>query len=293
LTPTAPPPRPVARSRGLIITADDFGMALSVNEAVERAHRDGVLSAASLMVRAPASADAVERAKRLADLRVGLHLVLVDGLPVLPASEVPHLVDGDGRFRAGMVAAGATMFFHPAARRELAAEIEAQFQAFRATGLRLDHVNAHKHFHLHPTIAGLILRIGARRGVRAVRFPVEPVATLNAVETDAGFRSDPLLDAWARLGRARLRRAGMLAPDQVFGLRWSGQMHAERLEGLIRALPPGLSEIYLHPAVDGGFVGAAPGYAYEAELAALLSPGVANALSESGARRGGFADFSR
>lgn len=292
MTPAAPPFL-AALQRGLIITADDFGMALAVNEAVESACRDGVLTAASLMVCAPASADAVARAKRLPGLRVGLHLVLVDGVPVLPASEAPHLVDRHGRFRLDMVAAGATMFFHPAARRELAAEIEAQFRAFQATGLRLDHVNAHKHFHLHPTIAGLILKLGARHGARAIRLPIEPVATLKAVETDAAYRQDRLLGAWARLGRARARRAGMLAPDQVFGLRWSGHMHGERLEGLIRALPPGLSEIYLHPATDGGFEGAAAGYAYEAELAGLLSPGVARAVLESGARRGGFADFIR
>jgi hopanoid biosynthesis associated protein HpnK len=285
-------PCPAAPPRGLIITADDFGMALAVNEAVEKAHRDGVLSAASLMVCAPASADAVERAKRLAELRVGLHLVLVDGVPALPASEVPHLVDRNGRFHADMIVAGATMFFHSAARCELAAEIEAQFRAFQATGLRLDHVNAHKHFHLHPTIAGLILKLGARYGVRAIRVPIEPVPTLRAVETEASVRPDRLLGAWARLGRARVRRAGMLAPDQVYGLRWSGHMHAERLEGLIRALPPGLSEIYLHPATDGGFEGAAPGYSYGAELAALLSPRVARALSQSGARRGGFVDFT-
>ena len=239
---------------------------------------------------APASADAIARAKRLADLRVGLHLVLVDGVPVLPASKVPHLVDRSGRFRSDMVAAGATMFFHPAARQELAAEIEAQFLAFRATGLRLDHVNAHKHFHLHPTIAGLILKLGARHGVRAMRIPIEPVATLKAVETHAIYRPDRSLEAWAKLGRARVRRAGMLAPDQVFGLRWSGHLNAGRLEGLIRALPPGLSEIYLHPATDAGFEGAAAGYAYEAELVGLLSPGVARAVSESGARLGGFAD---
>ena len=285
--------RPAARPRGLIITADDFGMALSVNEAVERAHRDGVLSAASLMVCAPASVDAVERAKRLTNLRVGLHLVLVDGVPVLPASEVPHLVDRKGRFRSDMVGAGATMFFNPAARQELGAEIEAQFRAFVATGLRLDHVNAHKHFHLHPTIAGLILKVGACHGARAIRLPIEPVATLKAVEADASYRPERLLNAWARLGRAKVRRAGMLAPDQVFGLRWSGHMRAERLEGLIRALPPGLSEIYMHPATDGDFEGAAPGYVYEAELAGLLSPGVARALFESGAQRGGFMDFAR
>jgi hopanoid biosynthesis associated protein HpnK len=278
--------------RGLIITADDFGADVAVNEAVEMAHRDGALSAASLMVGAPATADAAARARGLPSLRVGLHMVLVDGRPTLPPERVPHLVGTDGRFRPNMAAAGAMMFFHPAARAELAAEIEAQYSAFAATGLGLDHVNAHKHFHLHPTIARLIVDIGARHGLQAVRIPIEPTAPLAAAEPSAVPRRDPVVAAWAALARTRVRRAGLLAPDQVFGLRWSGAMTEGRLEGLIRALPPGLSEIYLHPATRGGFEGAAPGYRYAEEFAALTSPAVAEALDASDVRRGGFADFA-
>ena len=118
----------------LIVTADDFGVAREVNDAVEAAHRGGVLTAASLMVSAPAAADAVERARRMPSLRVGLHLVLVDGRPVLPASAVTHLVDGSGVFRSNMAALGTVLAFSRPARRQLAAEITAQFEAFRATG---------------------------------------------------------------------------------------------------------------------------------------------------------------
>lgn len=285
-------PDTAAGPNGLIITADDFGAALPVNEAVERAHREGVLSAASLMVGAPAAADAVARAQSLPGLRVGLHLVLVDGRPVLPPHKVPHLVDDQGRFHDGMAAAGARIFFRPAARRELAAEIEAQLAAFQATGLALDHINAHKHFHLHPTIAGLILKLGARRGLRAMRFPVEPVAPLRAVAPGEAVGEGRLLRLWARLARGRARNTGLLAPDHVFGLQWSGAVSESRLEGLIRALPPGLTEIYLHPATEGAFDGAAPGYAYGEELAALLSPRVRSAVTERGVRLGGFADFA-
>ena len=122
------------------MTGDDFGLTVSVNEAVEIAHRDRVLRAASLMVGGSAAEDAVERARRLPGLRVGLHLVLVEGRPVLPPAQLPDLVDADGEFSRDLVAAGFRFFFRPGARRQLAAEIRAQFEAFRATGLGLDHV---------------------------------------------------------------------------------------------------------------------------------------------------------
>src|ERR1700759_3725305 len=156
----------------LILTADDFGAAVEVNEAVERAHRDGILTAASLMVSGAAAHDAVARARDMPSLRVGLHLVLVEGKPVLPARAVPDLVDGQGFFHTDMARAGAAMFFLPKVRAQLAAEIEAQFEAFAATGLKLDHVNAHKHFHLHPTVLALMLRIGGEFGLKSAGLRV-------------------------------------------------------------------------------------------------------------------------
>ena len=277
--------------RRLIITADDFGAAPPVNEAVEIAHREGVLTAASLMVGAPGAADAVARAKRLPSLRVGLHLVLVEGRPTLPTAAVSQLVGPDGRFRSDMARAGATMFFHPVARRQLAAEIEAQFQAFADTGLTLDHVNTHKHFHLHPTIAGLILQIGARYGMTAARIPVEPRMVISRIDGQA-TPPDFLFDMMARLARGRFRRAGVTIPDQVFGLRWSGAMTTARLRRLIADLPRGLTEIYLHPATHGDFAGAARGYRYAEELAALTASEVVKAAANSQATLGGFGDFA-
>ncbi len=277
--------------RRLVVTADDFGADLAVNEAVEIGHREGVLTAASLMVGAPAAADAVARARALPRLRVGLHLVLVEGRPILPAAQVSMLVDGRGRFREDMARAGATMFFSPKARRQLAAEIAAQFAAFAATGLALDHVNAHKHFHLHPTIAGLILRIGGRHGMRAARLPREPRRVLARIEPASPPAPQPVVEAVTALARRRFARAGIRTPDQVFGLAWSGAMTARRLEGLIATLPPGLSEIYLHPATQAVFEGSAPGYRYADELAALTDPGVMRAAARPDLRLGGFADL--
>jgi hopanoid biosynthesis associated protein HpnK len=275
----------------LILTADDFGAAPEVNAAVEAAHREGILTAASLMVTGEAAEDAVARARRMPSLRVGLHLVLVEGRPVLPASAVPSLVDKDGRFRADMARFGAALFFGARARAELRAEIAAQFEAFRATGLPLDHCNAHKHFHLHPTIGGLILSIGRRFGLRAVRVPIEPRRPLKRVEPGANPERAWVTAPWAHLLRRRFRASGLLVPDHVFGFRWSGAMTKDRLCGLIRNIPEGLSEIYLHPATNGHFAGAAPGYRYQDELEALLSPDVVAASRDASLRLGGFVDF--
>lgn len=273
------------------MTADDFGAAAQVNDAVERAHRNGILSAASLMVSGAAAADAVARARALPSLRVGLHLVLVEGKPVLPAGAVPDLVDASGHFRTDMARAGAAMFFLPKVRRQLAAEIEAQFAAFAATGLTLDHVNAHRHFHLHPTIAGEIVRVARSHRVKGARVPLEPQAVLGQIENHKASGVVALTAPFARMLRARFRRAGITAPDAVFGLAWSGAMTADRLAGLIAHLPDGLSEIYMHPAT-GPYPGSAPGYQYEGELAALTDPRMPGLLAAGGIKTGGFRDFS-
>jgi len=277
--------------RKLIVTADDFGAAVEVNQAVERAHRDGILSAASLMVSGPAAADAVARAKTMPSLRVGLHLVLVEGRPVLPPDKVPDLVDRAGRFRTDMARAGAAMFFLPKVRDQLKAEIEAQFAAFAATGLALDHVNAHKHFHLHPTIARFMVEGAKAHGAKGARVPLEPQDVLARIEPHKPSGVVALTVPFARALQARFRKAGIAAPDQVFGLAWSGAMTAPRLAGLLENLPEGLTEIYTHPAT-GPYPGSAPGYQYGAELAALTQPELASLLVRRGVKSGGFGDFS-
>jgi len=238
-----------------------------------------VLTVASLMVGAPAVADAVARAKRLPELGVGLHLVLADGIPFLPASEVPALVGADGAFDPNMVRAGFRFYFSPAARRQLATEIRAQFDAFRATGFELDHVNGHKHIHLHPTVARLVVEIGRDYGMRAVRLPYEPVAPLRFAvprEKQAAPAWSPVVGALRR----RLDRAGLARNNQVFGVAWSGNMIEDRLLALLPHLPDGVSEIYCHPAC--GAASLVPGYRHAEELAALLSPIVRRRIAELG-----------
>lgn len=279
----------------LIVTADDFGLHEAVNEAVERAHTAGILTAASLMVGAPAADDAVRRAQALPGLRVGLHVVLADGGATLAPDQIPALVDTAGRMDGRMFARGVRYFALPWVRRQLHAEIRAQFAAFARTGLRLDHVNAHKHFHLHPSLLGMVLRVGRDYGVSAVRVPAEPLWFANACGGWPAGAGAGLLKPWAALMKLRLRAAGIAYNDHIFSVAASGAMDETRLLRVLTRLPPGVTEIYLHPATASGSA-IAPSmslYRHADELAALLSTRVRDALAATGISRGGFGDIPR
>jgi hopanoid biosynthesis associated protein HpnK len=254
-------------------------LSLSVNEAVESAYRDGILTTTSLMVGAPAAADAVMRAQRLPGLRVGLHLVVIEGPAILPRRLIPDLVGSDGQFPSDQATLGVRYYFSLAARRQLRAEIKAQFAAFAATGLRLDHANAHKHMHLHPTVGRLLIEEGRPYGLPAIRVPAEPPDIMAALGQRPNL-ADRTLFQWTRVLRAQAHRAGLRTNDHVFGLGWTGHMTAERLLRLAAVLPPGLSEIYFHPATkgDASLSALMPGYEHAAEFATLLDPAVAAAF---------------
>jgi hopanoid biosynthesis associated protein HpnK len=271
-----------SQMQDVIFSADDFGLTESVNEAVEEAHSKGVLTQASLMVEAPAAADAVRRAKSLPALDVGLHLVLVDGDSVLGHGKLPHITGADGRFSRNQATLGAKYFFSAAARREVAAEIRAQFAAYAATGLFLHHADAHKHMHLHPTVGRLMIEIGKEFGLTRIRVPAEPPAVLKACG-EAPSLADHALYRWSRLLRGQARRAGLAAPDHVFGIRWSGRMTAARVTRLLENLPPGSSEIYFHPATqtDATLTDLMPDYDHRAEFETLLVLRTAEMLRES------------
>ena len=270
--------------KALAITADDFGLHEAVNEAIEQAHTGGVLTCASLMVGADAVEDAVRRARALPQLAVGLHVVLADGRAVLPPRRIPALVDDSGRFADRMAREGVRFFALPRVRRQLEAELRAQFAAFAASGLPLDHVNAHKHFHLHPTVLSMLLSIGAEYGHPPVRWPHEP----RWAAQSGGALASALLSPWLALMRWRLRAAGAASNDQVFGLAGTGAMDETRLLAILQRLPEGFTEIYLHPATRNGLTPAMHAYRHRDELDALLSPRVREAVRACGAATGGF-----
>jgi chitin disaccharide deacetylase len=205
---------------------------------------------------------------------------VVRGHAVLPPGEISDLVDGDRAFDSNLVRAGVRYFFSPRARRQLAAEIRAQFEAFRGTGLTLDHVNAHNHMHLHPTVLSLIVRIGREYGLRAVRLPHDPAG-------------QPLLRPWIALMKARLGAAGIRFNDTLIGLRDTGRMDREHVLAALAGLPDGTSEMYFHPATGrwDGIEPAASAFRFEDEYRALIDPAVRAAVTRAGARLIAFRDM--
>jgi len=237
------------------------------------------------MISERAASDAVDRARSLPNLGVGLHVVVADARPMLPAEEIPDLVDSSGKLRNDLFAASVAIFARPSVRRQLAREIEAQFVAFAATGLPLDHVNVHKHLHMHPTTAGLIFTIGGRYGMRALRIPREPFTEGIAAQ---------LMRWWAgRLG-ARARREGLFVNDHLLGLAATGQMTEEKALALIKDLAPGVTELYFHPATSRPpeLTGPMPDYRHMDELAALMSPVFRERLAAMGVPRIRFGDLA-
>jgi len=272
----------------VVVTADDFGLSPEVNEAVRRAHREGVLTCASLMMGAPAIREAVAMAA-VDRLPVGLHLTLADGRPVLPPERIPDLVDAQGAFRTNLGSLAVRLALSSGALRQAQAECEAQMAAFLATGLELDHVNTHHHFHLHPSILTIVIGL-ARRNRAPVRVPFEP-----GVPPYRRALLGVTMGPWAVQARRRLRRAGIVTNDALFGLYDTGSMTEAAWLRIVPRIGPGLTEVYCHPAVSGNgrheVTTDTQGFADE--LAALLSPAVRRALDDAGIRRVSFAAATR
>jgi len=263
----------------LVVTADDFGLSVPVNEAVEEGCRRGILTAASLMVGAPAWQDAVQRARSLPSLGVGLHLTLVESHPVLPPDQIPDLVGAEGRFSNDPVRFGTALFFSSEMRRQATAEIEAQFERFRATGLPLDHVNGHQHFHMHPVVVDAIARIAPSFGFPPVRVPVEPFRQSYAAMGDrplGRLATWLIYSALTRSMRRKLATARLPQNDQVFGVNDSGGMIETRVLRCLDHVPDGVTEFYCHPATRRwqGVDNLPADYQAIEEFAALVSPAV-------------------
>jgi chitin disaccharide deacetylase len=239
--------------RRLIVNADDFGRSHSINEAVIRAHREGILTSASLMMNEPACAQAVTLAKENPRLGVGLHLTLLCGHSALPPESIPGLVNDRGEFSSNPVAAGFRYFFLRGLRDQLRREIRAQLARFKETGLPLDHVNGHLHLHLHPVLFPMILAEVEGFGIRHVRL-TRDLFWLNSrlARGRWSYRAAHAIIHHILSARARapLRQRGIKHARVTFGLLQDSRVDETFVLKLLERLPAGDSELYSHPSLD-------------------------------------------
>jgi hopanoid biosynthesis associated protein HpnK len=265
----------IRSARRLIVNADDFGLSPSVNEAVIRAHREGILTTASLMVNETGFEQAVALARENHRLGVGLHLTFLCGHSALPPGSIPRLVNRKAEFSNDPVPTGFRLFFDRSLRPQLRAEIHAQFERFRQTGLVLDHVNGHLHLHLHPTVFSILMQDAKELGIRSVRLMRDPYwVNRRLASGHFWYRLSHavIFGLLAARSRAALASGGHRHTRFVFGLLQNARVDETYVLRLLRQLPAGDSELYSHPSL----------HEFRHEFEALVSPRVRAALSEQG-----------
>jgi chitin disaccharide deacetylase len=259
----------------LIVNADDFGRSHSINEAVIRAHREGILTTASLMVNEAGYDEAVARARENPRLGVGLHLTLLCGKSALPPEKIPGLVNARGEFSDKPIATGFRYFFQRGLCDQLRLEIQAQFQKFRATGLPLDHVNGHLHLHLHPTVFRILMDDAATLGIQHLRLTRDCLSRSRRMARGHWIYrvSHAAIYEWlSRRARRPLQQRGIRHAQITFGLLQHARVDEEYIRKLLPELPPGDSELYSHPSLDE----------FKHEFDALVSPRVKELVGKLG-----------
>jgi hopanoid biosynthesis associated protein HpnK len=277
----------------LILNADDFGMTLGVNDGIIRAHREGILTSATLMANGEAFDDAVESARANKELGVGCHLVLVGGKCVATKDSVASLVDAGGNLPDSLPLFVAKISSGIIRIEEIEREFRAQIGRVRAAGIEPTHLDTHKHTHAHPRVMEALGKVAKECGIARVRKPIENLR--DSWETSqAGGQGVSMqilaagaVRAIAPQFTAISRRYGLLSPDHFLGLAMTGQLGPTVLRGVIGTVVDGTTEIMLHPGIcdaDLARSGSRLQKQREDELQGLLDPGVRSAVTERGIR---------
>ncbi|MBI4830413.1 MAG: ChbG/HpnK family deacetylase [Candidatus Lindowbacteria bacterium] len=286
----------MANRKILIVNADDFGLENEVNSAIIKAHRQGVVTSASLIANGAAFEDAVELARQNASLDVGVHLTLtrgpsLSGGPLLAPVEVPSLVKGDGLFPQNPMTLTARIMMGLISFAQVEREFRAQMERIRSAGIRITHIDSHQHIHVVPPVFRIVARLAREFDVKWLRLPTAhiwpgggpPVGALRRLQAD--------LLAWLAARNAGvMSAAGLRASDHYFGFHLAGRLLEDEIERVVWNLPEGTTELSCHPGADDVRLERKHpwGYKWERELAALCSPRVREGIEKAGVRLTGY-----
>jgi chitin disaccharide deacetylase len=245
--------------RRLIVNADDFGFTAGINRAIVEAHTRGIVSSTTLMANGRAFDDAVRSAATGPRLSVGCHVVLIDGVPVLDAEQLPSITRSDSsgpRFRDGLKSFAARALAGRLNPQEIEIEVCAQIRKLQSAGVTVSHVDTHKHTHLFPAVLRPLLRAARACGVGAVRNPFGPSKPLKS----SALLARPGL--WTRYAEVRIlrtlaakfreaaRREGFVTPDGTLGIVVTGALDEKLFRGIAAIIPEGTWEFVCHPGYN-------------------------------------------
>jgi hopanoid biosynthesis associated protein HpnK len=237
----------------LIINADDFGLTPGVNRGIAELYAAGLLTSTTLMARAQASDEAIEMAKAHPALGVGCHVVLADGRPMSATGDIPTLIEqGTGHFPAGI----GSFVIRVLARRiqpaEIDREVRAQIEFLQSKGLRLTHIDTHKHTHMFPTVLRAVLRAACACGIRAVRNPFEPRWAIRATKQAPWLRlAEVGALRWLEpVCRRIISEEGFTTTDGTVAVAGTGTLDAAMVRTLLKQMPAGTWELVSHPGYN-------------------------------------------
>jgi len=263
----------LSAQKQLVVNADDFGFTPDVNEGIVEAHRRGILTATTLMANGEAFDDAVRRAEQAPELDIGCHLVLIGGRSLATGRALPATVPQ-------LAAALAARSIRPYA------ELRAQVERILAAGIRPTHLDTHKHTHLAPPVLDAVARLGEEFAIRWVRRPFDLPLTAPRGTVPRGKRlTSRALSVLRRRFHRILEGHGCRTTDHFAGFQITGRLRTAELLALLRAIPPGTTELMVHPGRCGEALRAARTrlkQSREQELEALTAPEVRAALGANG-----------
>jgi hopanoid biosynthesis associated protein HpnK len=240
--------------RRVIFNADDFGLTAGVNRGVMQAHTRGVVTSSTLMACGARFAEAAELAARMPGLSVGCHVVLLDGSPSLNvsenASDVSCLLSKSAtQFRNGITGFAARALTGRLSEEQMEREITAQIRKLQEAGIKVSHVDSHKHTHMFPVVFRAMLRAAQNCGIRAVRNPFEPLLFFSMRNWKRQFQLG-ILSSFRASFRERLTAADMVTPDGCIGIAATGGLDFDGFRALMENLPEGTWEFVCHPGYN-------------------------------------------
>ena len=269
----------------LIINADDFGLHPLINKGIIKGHSEGIITSTSLMPSAPYFDEAVQLAKANPYLGVGIHLTLVGGVKPACPSGVNSLLTADGVFAEDYTVFAKKWYTGSIKKNELIKELETQIEKVLAAGIKPTHIDSHQHMHVLPGIAGIVVRLCEKYGIKKIRMPGENIFWSGGFEAGMGRKiGRDGLSFCAMLAKGKAQSAGLIYPQHFFGMLAGGNLNELLVKNILLGLPEGTSEIMTHPGADNVLLAQnfKWGYHWHDELNAFLSESNKNIAREQG-----------